>query len=123
MSDTLIKTFDPNGEFDPGAKSKADEEICKNALAVLQHHYSAYLWVISCNSQQGMMMISIPELCEWAYAIPLKTLFSDPGMKCVVRGAGEFLERFKIPRSNLCMDAYYAALNARPLGYRQGPPA
>jgi hypothetical protein len=122
MSDRLIKSFDPNGEFRPGAKSAADATICKQALAVLQHHYGAHLWVVSCNSQQGIMTIGVPELCEWAYVLHLTTVFSDPSLKCVVRGAGEFLERYKIPRSNMNMDAYYAALAARPLGYRMGPP-
>lgn len=119
----LITTFDPNGEFEPGKKAEADQEICKNALAVLQQHYSAYLWVLGCNSQQGIMTIGIPELCEWVYVVPLPILFSDPSMKCVVRGAGEFLERYNIPRSNLNLAHYEAALKARPLGYRMGPPA
>jgi hypothetical protein len=118
----LITQFDGCGEFDPGTKSEADHEIARKALAVLQMHYGAYIWVISCNSQQGVLTIGLPDICNWVYVVKLNLLWSDPGMKSVVRGAGEFLERYKIPRSNLAMNHIYQIMHERPIAHRQGPP-
>lgn len=87
----------------PDAKKVGDLEIGMKAERIINQHYPGHFWVVKIDSVQGYLMIKIPLLMgmtNW-YFIPLDLLATDPGMKRVIRGCGEILERYNMPRSAL----------------------
>ena len=102
------------GDEDPHVK--ADMDTARKIGRVLEYHYKAYPWLVHVSSKQGLASISLPILMDGAaYHIKLHDLNSDPGMVSVVRGAGEILERYRIPRSGFSGADFVAALRRNPI--------
>lgn len=89
----------------------------------LQFHYPGHPWGVGVSHEQGIAQIFMPTFTAWSYVIRLQELFSDPGMRMVVRGGGDMLERFNLPRSGFSTDQYVSALrNWRPdFNYKRKP--
>ena len=106
----------PGEGFEHDPHKVADLALTKTMAEVLERHYPGYPWMIEVDSSQGIAKISIPLFmgAQNKYVLHLSHLKSDPGFRCVVRAAGEILERYKIPRRGFSVDAYEAAMNNIP---------
>lgn len=103
------------GIEDPVAK--ADLALARRIGEVLQFHYPGHAFMVQVMHGQGIATINIPILMgQWQHVIKLYDLKSDPGMKSVVRAAGEILERYKMPRQGFSMAEWGDALAAKPIG-------
>lgn len=87
-------------EFDP--YHDADMAICRQVRAFLLSSFpTAYSWLIESDIKQGIVKFNIPVLmglCDW-YVISLRTHGTNEAFgNAVIRGAGEILERYALPR-------------------------
>lgn len=79
-----------------------DYVVARNMAETLQRHYPGHLWAVTSQGEQGIATVRNLSLSgNWGFVIKLKDLFSDPGMKCVVRAGGEILERFRLSRARV----------------------
>jgi hypothetical protein len=96
---------------------------CKRIRAVLDWHYPGHPWGVAVSRRQGMAQILMPSFTDWSFNIRLNELYSDPGLTIVVRGAGELLERYRIPRCNYSSSHYLEAMaRTKPWLNRMKPP-
>lgn len=112
---------DLNDNPRPDPFAQADLDLAKRIGAVVDLHYLGQPFFIKVCHDQGMVQIKLPALMprnSW-YAVPIRYLAADPGMKCIINACGYLLERYNIPRSNFDRDHYLAALTAIPVGRRQ----
>lgn len=102
-------------ESDPFAA--ADVELTKKVAAVLQAYHGNVPFMAEVSHRQGLVTISIPTLMGngACYAVHIKSLHSDPGMKAIRNACGELLERFRLPRSGFSPSDFAIAINSRPL--------
>ena len=121
---THIGSYDAPGdgsEIDPFAA--ADLALTKRVAAKLEMHYPAHPWMVKVSHQQGVVLIKLPMVMkrneEWV--LHISTMKSDPGLKCVMRAAGEILERHAMPRHGFALDAFLAAREKGPYGARPKP--
>ncbi len=94
----------------------ADLTLTAGIAAVIEQHYPGHPWLIQVTHKQRIVKINLPLLMgsvNW-YVIPIEKFKTDPGMKCVVEGCGEILERYEIPRNAFSRDHYLAALHDIP---------
>lgn len=118
----LVDRDDPNRGGD--AEHNRNMALSTRIWEVLQLHYPGHPWGVGVSHRQGVAQIFMPTFTQWSYVIRLSELKADPGMKMVVRGAGEMLERFNLPRSGFSTDHYVNALREwKPaFNYRKKPP-
>lgn len=108
---------------DPDPHKSADIALAKRIWEVVQYHYPGHPWGVGVNHEQGIAQIFLPAFTQCCYVIRLAELFSDPSMKTVIRGAGELLERFRIPRSGFdIVDFIEAQKRFHPMFYRNRLP-
>lgn len=91
----------------------ADMELLHKIAAVVDFHYLGQPFMIEVSHKQGVVKIQIPALMreyDW-FVVPIRYLHSDPGFRHIIRGCGEILERFNIPRAKFDRDHYVNALN------------
>lgn len=76
--------------------------LCKNIGDTLERHYPGWLWAIMPEAKGGgvLSIISLRLSGEYGYRFYMNELQGDPkpAMQKVMRGAGEILERFGVPR-------------------------
>lgn len=111
---------DQNDEPRPDPFASADLDLTKKIAAIIDFHYLGQPFLVKVSHEQGVVQIQIPALMgatNW-FVIPIRYLKSDPGMKHIVRGCGDILERYNIPRAHFDRDHYVAALTAIPFGRR-----
>ena len=99
---------------------QADLTVTLRISAVIEHHYPGHPWMVKVSHMKGIIQIGIPMLMganNW-YVIPLGELRSDPALKCVMRGCGEILERYRIPRQAFSRDHFLTALHKIPPALR-----
>lgn len=96
-----------DGWHDPfhAKNSKLSREI----WSVVQFHYPGHPWHVGVNHKQGMAQIGLPTFSSWTFNIRLLDLMMDTKMSLVIKGAGEFLERYKIPRAGFDVANYVMA--------------
>lgn len=100
--------------FHHGAeKIPAEVALCKRIFRVLDAHYPGHPWSIEVDFGQGMAKVSIPPLLgfNWGYLIRLDEL----DRAAIIKAGGEILERFRIPRSTVNINAYMDAKGRIPL--------
>lgn len=108
--------YENEGNLDPvrdghhDAYAKANNELARRIWYVLQQHYPGHPWKVATNLKQGIAQIELPTFTSWSFVINLKDLKGDPAMRVVMRGAGEFLERYGIPRSGFDVAHYLSAV-------------
>jgi hypothetical protein len=102
---------DPRPDF----LKHADKALMLWAKRVIDQHYPGHFWRIEADHAQGILKLQIPAFMgiNW-YVVPIDHLKTDPSMRAVVRGCGEILERYNIPRSGLRMDDFMGALEIIP---------
>lgn len=98
--------------------------LAKRMWSVLQFHYPGHWWLTGANHRQGIATVKFPMFTSYSMMIKLSTLKTDPGMKSVIRAGGEFLERYRLPRSGIDFTHMVHALNYHipELSYEWRPP-
>ena len=96
-----------DGRVDPYAG--ANDRVVKAIWHILQKHYPGHPWAVAANHQQGVAQIFMPTFTNWQYIINLKDYYSDPKGHHIIKGAGEMLERYRLPRSGFDVGHYMAA--------------
>ena len=94
----------------------ADRRIVQRVAACLELHHPGHFFKVRVDHAQRLLQMNLPPLLSephW-YTIPLTVVYCDPGLRCVVRAAGEILERYRMPRSRWSTDDYRAAVRAQP---------
>jgi hypothetical protein len=102
--------FIPSGE---GSDLRAayDLWVARRAFALLDAVYPGHGWDVVADSAQGYLGIRIPVLTgnNWAYLIR----WGDLTPIQIIRGGGELLERYRLPRGRIDVPAF---LDARERG-------
>lgn len=112
-------------DLSPDPYATAKMATAKWAGDLLNRVYPGHAWHVEVVIQRGtgsfaggLIKIRLNGLMpadRW-YVVPLSAAVSDPGGKqTVLKGAGELLERYRIPRGGFDMDHWRAALNAMPV--------
>ena len=80
----------------------ADVMLGVQAMEVLNRHYPDHEWYVGVDSEGGMMLILALNIStRWGYRLKLSRVYQDPGLKCVMLGGGEILERAAAARARL----------------------
>lgn len=96
---------------------------------IIEHHYPGHAWHVVVNITAhkggrptgGLIQIRLNGLMppnHW-YSIQLADTLCVGGRQRVMKGAGELLERYNIPRTGFMLDHWRAALAAIPLDRRR----
>lgn len=104
-----------HGLMDPhGDKAAANAHLCRIIGRKLSEAYPGHPWGVSAESEHGIVKIALQGFTQWPVIIKISTLKSDPGLRSVVRYAGEILERLRLPRGGFSMADWRAATQVRP---------
>jgi hypothetical protein len=109
FSKTQLYRDDP-AEHGIDEHQEADEALMKHMHHVLVQHYPGHPWGVAVEHSQGVAVIFVMGFQQWGYRLKLALLKSDPGMREVIRGAGEMLERYRMPRSGFDLGQWRAAM-------------
>ena len=101
----------PSGDGSHLKHAGADISLADRITEVLERHYPGNFWQIEVDHGKGVAKIRIPVLMAADYwgIIHLRTIFSDPGLRCVVRTGGNLLERYEVPRGMFDLGAWLTA--------------
>lgn len=97
-----------NGDKADDPYRQRDYEAAKLMSNWLMREYPGHFWATRSDIKQGVVMFSLPVLMgvdEW-FVINLETTDIVQGMK---QGAGEILERYRLPRGRLHLPSYLDA--------------
>ncbi len=102
---------------------EADLALTKRIAAVLEFHYPAHPWQVEVSHEKGCVFISLPVVMKRneKFVLHTEALKTDPALRSVMRGAGEILERYNMPRMGFKLDDFLAARDRGPFGRRQPP--
>lgn len=103
----IINRNTPN-EFcihnEPG-NQLADTLLAQHCSDVLTKHYPGYKWSVGIDEKGGVLHIVNHDVNAvmmsnqlLAYTLKLYRVYTDPGLKCVIRAAGEILEAARLAR-------------------------
>lgn len=94
-----------------------DLALTKAIADVLERHYPSQPWTVEVDHSQGVVFISLPIIMRrnQKYVLHIDRLKSDPGLRSVIRAAGEILERHNVPRSGFRLDHFLHARAANPM--------
>lgn len=104
-------------DHDPYAAQKM--ATAKWTGELLNRYYAGHAWHVEVVIQKGGGIIKIRlnglmPADRW-YCCQMRDVISDPGGKrTVLKGAGELLERYNIPRADFDLDHWRTALNNMP---------
>lgn len=113
---------DLNDEPRPDPFVEADYSLSRRIAEIIERHYFGQPFMVKVSHEQGIVQIQIPALMgaiNW-FVVHIADLSTDPGLKRIVQGCGDILERFSIPRSAYSREDYITALQAVPLLTRAG---
>jgi hypothetical protein len=104
---------------------RMEVETAKWAGEMLHRHYPGYPWFVEVRGDKYNAVIQLqirgimpPD--RW-YVVKFRDVLTDPGGKrTILKGAGELLERYNIPRSGFTTDHWRAALERFPIGNGRG---
>lgn len=122
-----LKTAYENTD-DSGAVSdfaRAELATCKWVGELLQRTYPGHPWFVEVKGSPtgAVIMIQLRGIMppdRW-YVVKFADVLTDPGGKrTVLRGAGELLERYQIPRTGFSIDEWRQALLRFPIGDGRG---
>lgn len=101
----------------------ADLALTKRIASVLELHYPSHPWQVEVSHAKGCVFISLPAVMKRNEKFVLHTsaLKTDPGLRSVMRAAGEILERYNMPRMGFRLDDFLAARANGPFA-RRAPP-
>lgn len=88
----------------------ADQALLKRVGAILMEKYPGHQWSVWVSHQQGLVRWQIPILHGHFWYVQRLAEYSD---EAVVRGGGELLERFRMPRTHYDLASFLAARERR----------
>lgn len=108
-------------ESDPFAE--ADFRLGQLVYRALQNWYPDQRWQVKVTHAGGIVAITLPILMKrnLYQIVHISSLAADPGMKCIMRAAGECLERVGLPRQGFSLDRFLEARARGPYGRK--PPS
>lgn len=108
-------TYKADGAGDDGNEAdpfhEANQALSRRMWEVIQLHYPGHPLTTGANHKQGVCMIYFPIFTTWPYILKIANLKADPGMKRVVKAAGEILERYRMPRAGFDLTHLVNAMN------------
>lgn len=101
----------------------ADLALTKRIADVLERHYPSHPWMVEVSHAKGCAFVSLPIIMKrnQKYVLHINALKSDPGLRSVMRAAGEILERHNVPRQTFSLTPFLDARAAGPYGRRPAP--
>jgi hypothetical protein len=105
----LVRTearFVPSGAGSR-ARARTDLATARAVRRILDTAYPGHDWEVLADSAQGYVAFRIPALmgANWAYLIKGRDLTAE----AVLKGGGELLERYRLPRGRFDLDRFLAA--------------
>ncbi len=105
----------------PDPMARANMAIVKWVGALLERSYPGHAWHVEAqigqHGRNGIIKLRLNGIMpanRW-YVVKLSDTLTDPGGKrTVLKGAGELLERYNLPRNKFNVDDWRMALNAMP---------
>ena len=96
----------------------ADLALTKRVAEKLEACYPAHPWMVKVSHAQGIVQIALPLVMKRneCWVLHISNLAHDPGLRAVMRAAGEILEKHNMPRHGFSLDAFLHARDAGPLG-------
>ena len=108
----------PYRRYDPDAQAEqsqwdphkdADHSLCVAAFQTLVKHYPGHFWRVRADSKQGIAQIQIHQLMGdtlwWNIRLDESSNHNDFRL-AVIRGGGEILERYALPRTAMDLDQF-----------------
>jgi hypothetical protein len=108
---------DLNDDPRPDPFLEADLALSRRVAEVIERHYFGHPFKVVVRHDQGIVQIQIPKLMpatRW-FVVYIADLNADPGMKAIVRGCGDILERYNLPRCAYDREQFIAALQSVPI--------
>jgi len=98
--------FVPSGE---GSRERARTDLAtaRAVRRILDTAYPGHDWEVLADSAQGYVAFRIPALMGLNYAYLVKRRDLTP--EAVLKGGGELLERYRLPRGRFDLDRFLAA--------------
>ena len=102
----LEARFVPSGN---GSRERAAADLAaaRSVRRILDTAYPGYDWDVVADSAQGYVAFRIPALMGMNYAYLVKGRDLTPG--AVLKGGGELLERYRLPRGRFDLDRFLEA--------------
>ena len=88
----------------------ADLSLAAAVYHKLDEHYPGHNWLVNADHAAGIVTVQLLYLDierkngKWGYVIPIARLNGDPTCRAAVKGGGELLERFGLPRRRMRVD-------------------
>jgi hypothetical protein len=98
----------PDGGIAYDPYKEQDIAIAKTMMAWLEKHFPGHMWGCVSDIKQGIVKFNIPIImgvCDW-YVINLRTTDIIKGLSV---GAGQILERYRLPRGRFELDPFLEA--------------
>jgi hypothetical protein len=95
--------FLPSGEGS-FSRAAADLAAARNVRRILDTAYPGHDWEVVADSAQGYVAFRIPALMGGNYAYLVKG--RDLAPAAVLKGGGELLERYRLPRGKFDLDRF-----------------
>jgi hypothetical protein len=113
----------PGAEDEADPHAAADFALGKRIWRALQTWYPDQRWQVRVDHAQGIIGITLPILMKrnLYQVVHIKSLAADPGLKCIMRAAGECLERLGLPRAGFSLDRFLEARTRGPYGRKPVP--
>ena len=89
-------------------ESDGDELVAKRVSEILDTHYPGYLWGVHVGVREGVIdLLNFNLSGKHGYTIKLSGVVTHRELRAaVIRGAGELLERYNLPRARYDNDRY-----------------
>lgn len=110
--------FNPHGDFDA-----ANAEMCRRIGRKLMETYPGHPWGVSSEIEHGIVKVMLQGFPQWPMVIHVETLKSDPGLRSVVKWAGEILERLGMPRKGFSSADWRRANTIKPWHFNRNSKA
>lgn len=108
------RLFKPNWNTDDlehdNPKQAADDRLMKAIYAALEQNYPGHPWAVGVQHKHGIGVVFLQGFAQWGYRFKLSSIAADPGLRLIIKGAGEMLERYRMKRSGFDLGDWRAAL-------------
>lgn len=123
MCSAVVDYDRPGTADDADPFAEADFLLGKRIYRALQHWYPDQRWMVRVTHAGGIIAISLPVLMKrnLYQIVHIPSLAADPGMRSIMRAAGECLERLGLPRAGFHLDRFLEARAKGPYGRK--PPS
>jgi hypothetical protein len=121
----MFKLNYDGGDDAPSEWARAEVETAKWVGELLNRHYPNHPWFVEVkgDAANAVIMLQIRGIMppnRW-YVVKFRDVLTDPGgRRTILKGAGELLERYNIPRTPFSIDEWKQALLRFPIGNGRG---